>query len=405
MRGADIRRPGALRPRGASAPGDDGSDDARGVRPDVPGDGGRTLRPGDARLDGVVPPAGVPDQPARPVSSGGQRAPGTGGADGGTVRPAGRVEPALGPRFDQPVPNQGYAWWYVDALSDDGRHGITLIAFIGSVFSPYYAWARRRGRGDPLHHCAVNAVLYGHGRKRWALTERGWGSARQGESWLTIGPSSLAWDGDALTVRIDEVTAPFPSRLRGIVRLLPAGLGDRSFALDAEGRHLWSPVAPCARVEVALEHPSLRWSGPGYFDTNAGSSPLEDAFGRWDWSRAPLRRGAAVLYDVTRRDGSTLSVALHADPSGQVRDLEPPPKQALPRTRWGVDRATRADIAEHKATVLRTLEDAPFYARSIVSSRVLGEAVTAMHESLALDRFRAGWVQALLPFRMPRRLR
>ena len=50
-------------------------------------------------------------------------------------------------RFDAPVPHGGYAWWYVDALSDDGRHGITIIAFIGSVFSPYYAWAppaRRR---------------------------------------------------------------------------------------------------------------------------------------------------------------------------------------------------------------------------------------------------------------------
>ncbi len=40
----------------------------------------------------------------------------------------------------------GYAWWYVDALSDDGRHGLTLIAFIGSVFSPYYAWRAGGGR-------------------------------------------------------------------------------------------------------------------------------------------------------------------------------------------------------------------------------------------------------------------
>ena len=45
-------------------------------------------------------------------------------------------------RFDTPVPDGGYAWWYLDALSDDGRHGLTVIAFIGSVFSPYYAWAR-----------------------------------------------------------------------------------------------------------------------------------------------------------------------------------------------------------------------------------------------------------------------
>jgi len=39
----------------------------------------------------------------------------------------------------------GYAWWYVDALSADGRFGLSIIAFVGSVFSPYYALARRRG--------------------------------------------------------------------------------------------------------------------------------------------------------------------------------------------------------------------------------------------------------------------
>jgi len=272
------------------------------------------------------------------------------------------------------------------------------------VFSPYYAWARRRGRGDPLHHCAVNAVLYGPGRKRWAMTERGRGSARQEAASLTIGPSALAWDGDALTVNLDEVTAPVPGRMRGTVRLHPAALADRTVLLDAAGRHAWSPIAPCARVEVVLERPSLRWSGPGYFDTNSGSAPLEDDFVRWDWSRASLGRGAAVLYDVTRRDGSALSVALHVDPSGRVRDLDPPPELRLPRTRWGVDRATRADAGQ-SATVMRTLEDAPFYARSVLASHLLGEKVTAMHESLSLDRFRAAWVQAMLPFRMPRTLR
>ncbi len=269
------------------------------------------------------------------------------------------------------------------------------------MFSPYYAWARRRGRGDPLHHCAVNAVLYGPGRKRWALTERGRDSLQRDAASLEIGPSSLSWDGDALTIRLDEVTVPIPSRLRGTVRVHPAALSDRTLALDAAGQHHWSPLASCARVEVALERPSLRWSGPGYLDTNAGASPLEDSFERWDWSRAALGNGAAVLYDVTRRDGSALSIALRTDPSGRVEDVEPPPPLRLPRTRWGVERTTRSD-AGHTASVLRTLEDAPFYARSVLSSRLLGEAVTPMHESLSLNRFRLGPVQAMLPFRMPR---
>ncbi len=63
--------------------------------------------------------------------------------------------------FAKTVPSGGYAWWYVDGLSDDGHYGITLIAFIGSVFSPYYAWS---GRRSPDNHCALNVALYGRQR-------------------------------------------------------------------------------------------------------------------------------------------------------------------------------------------------------------------------------------------------
>ena len=80
----------------------------------------------------------------------GERASGAGRPDGGTFGPAriGSAPRRLG--FDEAVPPNGYAWWYVDAFSADHRFGLTIIAFIGSVFSPYYASQRRlRGRGRP----------------------------------------------------------------------------------------------------------------------------------------------------------------------------------------------------------------------------------------------------------------
>ncbi len=82
-----------------------------------------------------------------------------------------------GPRFDLAVAPGGYAWWYLDAASDDGRFGLTLIAFVGSVFSPFYADARRRGRAEAIDHCAINVALYGDVR-RWAMTERDRGAVR-----------------------------------------------------------------------------------------------------------------------------------------------------------------------------------------------------------------------------------
>jgi carotenoid 1,2-hydratase len=39
----------------------------------------------------------------------------------------------------------------------------------------------------------------------------------------------------------------------------------------------------------------------------------------------------------------------------------------------------------------------------VVAATVAGEPMTMMHESLALNRFASPIVQAMLPFKMPRR--
>ncbi|MBK8323798.1 MAG: carotenoid 1,2-hydratase [Betaproteobacteria bacterium] len=308
----------------------------------------------------------------------------------------------VGPRFDEPVATRGYAWWYVDALSDDQRHGITLIAMIGNVFSPWYAGARARSSAaDPLDHCGLNVALYGPRGRHWMLTERRREHVHRESDRLTLGPSRVEWNGGHFTFRIDEVTSPLPSRVRGVVRVYPSALASYRTALDREGRHHWGPIAPHARVEVEMERPGLRWSGDGYVDANAGSAPLEDAFSGWSWSRAGIRGGTSVLYDVMRRDGTPHTLALAFDASGDERTVPAPPRVALPGTRWGLERSTRAD-ANCQPAVLRTLEDTPFYARSLLDTRVLGTSTTAMHESLSLDRFRSAWVRLLLPFRLPR---
>jgi carotenoid 1,2-hydratase len=307
-----------------------------------------------------------------------------------------------GPDFTVAVATGGYAWWYLDALSDDGQHGLTVIAFIGSVFSPYYAAARRHGPADPRDHCAINVALYGAGGHRWTMTERGAAALHRTPTRLAIGPSSMTADDHSLTLEFDEITAPWPSRVRGTIRLEAPLCGDHVVTLDAAGRHRWRPIAARARIDVTLTQPALSWSGHGYFDSNAGDAPLEQDFRAWHWSRAEGDDATLVLYDVERRDGSTLAFGLRCGVDGSVAAFEPPPAAALPRSRWGVARATRADTPDG-AQLTQVLEDGPFYARSVVRSRLLGQDVVAVHESLSLDRFRTRWVQALLPFRMPRR--
>ena len=413
MRSAGLSPDGTLRDAGAPNTRTHADHDPAGLRPTVPGDGRGAVRPGLARLGGVVPPAGRAQPLAGPVPGGGLGAPGAGRADGRTVGPPGgsqladrpgagapigaRIEPA----FDIAVAPGGYAWWYLDALSDDGEHGLTIIAFIGSVFSPYYAHARRRsaaGGADPLNHCAMNIALYGRGGNRWAMTERGRGQLQRDDRTLQIGPSAMRWVGDALHIEIDEIAVPWPTRIRGSVTLH----APRRFhhPVELAPQHRWCPIAPAARVDVDLG--ALNWSGPGYLDSNQGDAPLESAFRRWDWSRAQLSGGrSVVLYDVERVDASPLQLGLCFDASGGVHDIQPPPRTALPTTLWRLARGARGDV-HTPVRLMRTLTDAPFYARSLVNAQWLGERVTAMHESLSLARFDTVWVQAMLPFRMPR---
>jgi carotenoid 1,2-hydratase len=284
-------------------------------------------------------------------------------------------------------------------VSDDGRQGLTVIAFIGSVFSPYYGWSATR---DPFDHCAMNVVLYGD-RRRFAMTERGAGSLSRSADHIAIGPSAMQWDGTTLTITVDERGSPVPRALRGTIRLVPRGFTSGPFHLDRAGRHRWWPMAPASRVEVAFDQPALRWSGSGYFDTNDGDEPLAATFTRWSWCRADLPDGAAVLYDVRHRDGGGQNLSLRFLADGTRREIRPPTAAALPATGlWRMGRETRSD--DGRARVLATFEDTPFYARSLLAATLGGEPVRAMHESLSLDRFRNPLVQLMLPFRMPRPL-
>ena len=279
---------------------------------------------------------------------------------------------------------------------------------MGSVFSPYYRRAWQRGRAVAEDHCAINVAVYSPGAARWTMTERGRRHLERGTDHYALGPSALRWGGDGLTITLDEVANPLPRRVRGTIRVHPQGLSRYVAALDDDGLHRWGPIAPCARVEVALESPALRWSGSGYLDSNEGDEPITGPFTTWDWLRAPLPDGStAVVYDVRQAGGRAdrlIGARFATDGSAQAIPL--PPRHSLPRTGWGIARAarTQADDARSRAPqVLRTLEDTPFYARSLVRTRLDGHEVEAMHETLSATRFGAPWVQALLPWRMPRR--
>ncbi len=236
------------------------------------------------------------------------------------------------------------------------------------------------------------------------MTDRGEGALQTSPDTLAVGPSRMHWDGNCLTITVDEVAVPHLDRVRGVIRVHPAALTDASIALHPDGSHVWRPYAPVAEIEVAFDRPGWTWRGSGYFDANFGTRALEADFRTWTWSRRPMGRGALCLYDAERRDGTALSTALRFDGTGGVEAIDPPPRLRLARSRWALRRETRGDPGT-EAVQVKPMLDAPFYCRSAVRTTVAGETAVGVHEALDLDRFASPWLKPMLALKVPRRRR
>jgi len=333
------------------------------------------------------------------VAGGGWNPSGGWGANGNALRPArGRGDLAR-PNFDIHVGPNGYAWWYIDGLSHCGTRAVSVIGFIGSVFSPWYRWS---GRKCPQDNVCINVATYGPGG-RFAMTDRGKSALRQTASRLEVGPSMMRWDNDTLIIDINEISGPpLISRLTGQIRVTPCALTNVELALTPDGAHIWRPFAPKSHIEVNIDRPGWQWSGEGYFDANFGSRALEEDFSYWTWGRYPTKGGATCFYDATRLDGTELAAAFHFGADGSAKAIPLPPKVRLKRSLWAVRRETRCDPGFQPRQVQAML-DAPFYTRSAVETRLNGENTIGVHEALDLTRFRAPWLKPMLAVRVPRR--
>lgn len=371
------------------------------LRRDVPRNAGCALRADTAWADRGAETANRTDTDQGTVAGRRRDPSGRGRADGHPLRPArGRGDLAR-PNFDIKVGPNGYAWWYVDGLSDCGTRAVSVIGFIGSVFSPWYRWS---GRKSPHNHVCINVATYGPGG-RFAMTDRGASALRQTASRLEVGPSMMRWNGAQLIIDIDEVSGPpLINRLRGQIRVTPSALTSVELQLTEDGAHIWRPFAPKSRIEVAIDRPGWQWEGEGYFDANFGTRALEEDFSYWTWGRFPTGDGATCFYDATRLDGSHLAAGFQFDSNGHGTAIPLPPKTRLPRSLWAVKRDTRSDPGPAPKQRLSML-DAPFYTRSAVEIQLGKERVTGVHEALDLRRFRNPLLKPMLAVRVPRRQR
>lgn len=313
----------------------------------------------------------------------------------------------------------GYAWWYFDAVSDDGARALTAIFFVGSVFSPDYAARVRRGEtARAEEHVGVNLALYDRGRKRaWVMSEYGARALHGvGDDGPRIGDSGIERDGDKLRVTVRERSAPFllalarvGARVEGTIDVEPhaRALDPVEIASEPE-RHVWHVIVPRARMRVRFTRPDFAFDGVGYHDVNAGDGRLERAFSSWSWARFHQADRTTIVYVTHERSGASRAVVVDAPDGGpaaaRTAALLPEGERAplpwgLSMPRWfAVDDGGRA----LRCRPTQLYEAAPFYARYAATLDDHVRPVTGVGEYLDLDRFSDRGVQFLLRFKMRR---
>jgi len=241
-------------------------------------------------------------------------------------------------------------------------------------------------------------VLYRKRGSTWALTEARAESVERSADSFALSSSRIQREGDSLLVHLDERTAPWGRPLRGRVRIDIEHGAPGPYRLDQAGDHHWWPIGARASAEVELDTPAVRFRGSAYHDCNFGQVPLEQTFESWNWSRANVGGDVYILYDVQEHDAAGAPLGLRLRPEG-VEALSTNVAARLPRGFWGMEGSTRA---HGQTQVIRTLEDTPFYTRSLLQTSFDGQDCVAMHESLSMTKFVKPWVQFLLPFRIRR---
>ena len=299
-----------------------------------------------------------------------------------------------GPYFNLDVPPDGYAWWYVDGISDDGDarrlghrlHRVGVFALVSLV-----------GPQNPAESCCINVATYG---PRRALHDDRPGRSRAAPvaaTRLQVGPSSMHWTGDELIIDIDEISARrMVSRVAGTITLTPAAVTEVELPLTPDGAHVWRPFAPIGRHRGRPEPAGLALDRARLFRRQFRHPRAGGGFQLLDLG--PVPAAATGRPASTTRPAATVSTwrgGRVSTRTGSAREIAPPPPRPLrAQSLWAVRRETRADAGYQPRQVKRDAGCAVLFPVAVRNPDRRRESRPGVHEALDLDRFRHAAAEA-----------
>ncbi len=210
--------------------------------------------------------------------------------------------------------DQGYEWWYFDALSDDGKDGLVIIFLDNFIFSPSYNsyTSKNKNNGNaPQRFPAIAFIYYKNGKPIYrAINEY-----KQDEFYAStdfpecrIGKNSFRLESAPYgSGYMLSINVKLPKK-----RILRAKLEWLSIESDlmkpkisqSNSSHFWNLVSPRSDVtgwiniinRKGKRDAKIHFRGSGYHDHNYDSRWLPDTLEDWQWGRAHFPDATAVYY-------------------------------------------------------------------------------------------------------------
>ncbi len=284
-----------------------------------------------------------------------------------------------------------YRWFYADVTA--GPYSAVCIFMLGSLFSPRYSVAARRG-GRPLEHSAVNFALYHEGERRlWVLSEYAQAEL-EAPGRLRIGRSTLSYSDDgAVRMDVDDWTAPWGRPVRASLTMEPRTPVGEVVQLMPGLPHYWQPLAPRAEARLEVSSLGIEADGLGYHDTNHGEELLGARLSGWHWTRTHREDETVVDYHLPE---GVAPLRMVAGACG-VRCERGPNPESRPTniTGWGLRVPSRLQAGNIVVGQPKLLESSPFYARLEARTGPLD----SMGEVADFRRFHSPFIRWMAHFR------
>lgn len=310
----------------------------------------------------------------------------------------------------------GFAWWYLDAVNEDGD-GLVLIWSFGLPFLPGQGQAARAGHGLPAtQRPSLNLAVYRGGAERfYLLQEHPPESAQLTPEGGTMGASTLrSWiaeDQRHLEVVLDTPVPGSPHPLTGQLRLSAPAV-DLPGPVGPPSAHAWRPLACACTVAAELklgDERLLSGSFRAYHDRNESPSPLHTlGIEHWIWGRVAFPDHERIFYALWPESGGAPQVlGLRVDRDGRMTALGQPRIALGParRTLYGMTRWDSVDILDGERPwlnvgELQTVDNGPFYLRFVARALAEGVEGVGVVEAVRPGRVDLDWQRPMVRTRV-----